>query len=270
MKGLFRLLNIMLKAMIGKKMNMTAGYDTHGRSAPLTRVLVEPNFVVSIKTKEAQGYKAAEIGTGNKKNVTKALAGHFKKAGLETLPVRTAEVDYDGDLEVGAEIKLDEVFRKGALVDVVGTSKGKGFAGGMKRYGFHGGPKTHGQSDRARAPGSIGSGTTPGRVFKGTKMAGHMGAERVTVQGLQIIDFEPENNILVLKGSVPGPTGATLLIKKSIKKPKAYHEPEVPAIPHIGGGEEEKPAVEADQPAVAAEKPELEAIEVSSNNGNQD
>lgn len=250
----------MLKAMLGKKLKMDRTFDSHGRALAVTRIAVEPNFVVSLKEKEKQGYRAAEIGMGTKKKTTKQMAGHFKKAGLKVNLAKTKEVAYEGDLELGSEIKLDDVFRKGILIDVVGVSKGKGFAGGVKRHGFHGGPKTHGQSDRHRAPGSIGSGTTPGRVFKGTKMAGHMGAEQVTVQGLQIVEIDKENNLLIVKGSVPGATGATILIKKSSKKPKAYHEPEIPAIPNLGAKEEAKEET-SDASSDAENAPETAKVE---------
>jgi large subunit ribosomal protein L3 len=230
----------MLKALLGRKMKMESSYDSHGRAIPVTKILVEPNVIVSLKSKEKEGYKAAEVGAGQRKKVGKALAGHFQKAGLEKVSLATKEIDFDGEVKEGQAVKVGDVFRKGSLVDVVGISKGKGFAGGMKRHGFHGGPKTHGQSDRHRAPGSIGSGTTPGRVFKGTKMAGHMGSDQVTVQGLQIVQVDEEQNLLIVKGSVPGSAGTSLLIKKSIKKPKAYHEPEIPAQPNLGGKEEEE------------------------------
>lgn len=258
----------MLKAMLGKKLNMDRTFDSHGRALAVTKIFVEPNFVVSLKSKESQGYKAAEIGFGEKRKITKQMVGHFKKAGLKKNLSKTREVAFDGELSPGMEIRIEDVFRKGVLVDVVGISKGKGFAGGVKRHGFRGGPKTHGQSDRHRAPGSIGSGTTPGRVFKGTRMAGHMGAERVTVQGLQVVDIDKENNLIVIKGSVPGPAGSTILLRKSSKKPKAYHEPEIPEAPNIGGGKDEEEATEADNSENQVEKKIEEAIEVK--DGNQE
>jgi len=217
---------------------MESTYDSHGRAIPVTKISVEPNVVVGLRSTEKEGYKAAQVGVGERKKATKAMIGHFKKAGLEQVARLSREMDFDGDLKAGQTVKVGDVFRKGGLVDIVGVSKGKGFAGGVKRHGFSGGPRTHGQSDRERAPGSIGSGTTPGRVYKGTKMAGHMGAERVTVQGLQIVQVDDEQNLLVVKGSVPGPTGTSVLIKKSIKKAKAYHEPAIPAQPQVGGKEE--------------------------------
>ena len=158
---------------------MSQIYDTHGRATPVTEILVEPNVVVALKEKETDGYKAAQIGYGSKKSVTKAIAGHLKKAGVKTNPRLIQEVEFEGEMKTGQEVRVEEVLHKGSMVDVVGKSKGKGFAGVIKRYGFHGGPKTHGQSDRHRAPGSIGAGTTPGRVLKGQKMPGQIGRAHV-------------------------------------------------------------------------------------------
>nr|QBM02223.1 hypothetical protein [uncultured archaeon] len=230
----------MLKALIGRKLNMSQVWDSHGRVTPVTKLSVEPNTVVILKDKDTDGYKAAQVGVGNQKKPTKPLKGHFDKAKLKIAPSLVREVDFEGDIKAGQEITVDEVFHKGSLVDVVGTSKGKGFAGVIKRYGFHGGPKTHGQSDRHRAAGSIGSGTTPGRVQKGLKMAGRLGSQQVSVLGLEVMEVNKDENTLLVKGSVPGSIGESLIIKKSTKKKAAYHEPEIPAVPQIGGGGEEK------------------------------
>lgn len=247
----------MLKALIGKKLNMSQMFDSHGRITPVTKIKFETNFVVSLKDKEADGYKAVQIGVGNSKKVTKPLQGHFEKAKLAVSPKILKEVNFDGDLKLGQEVKMEEVFHKGALVDVVGKSKGKGFAGVIKRWGFHGGPKTHGQSDRHRAPGSIGSGTTPGRVQKGLKMAGHMGDAQVSIFGLEVMQVDKDENILIVKGSIPGPTGATILVKKSKKKRADYHEPEIPATPTVAGGAEEDKQEENNE--VATENNIIEA-----------
>jgi len=230
----------MVKGLIAKKLNMRQVFDSHGRAVPVTRVLVEPNYIIQIKTEDADGYKAVQLGSGEAKRVSKPLAQHIKKAGLTNLPRVFKEFRFDGDVKLGQEIKVDEVFHKGVLVDAIGISKGKGFAGVVKRYGFAGGPRTHGQSDRERAPGSIGATTTPGRVYKGTKMAGHMGADRVKMMGLEIVDIDEEKKVLSIKGSVPGPTGSLIILEKSAKKKKKYHEPEIPQVPHLGGSEEEK------------------------------
>src|SRR3990170_1987069 len=204
----------MLKALIGRKLNMSQVWDSHGRVTPVTKLSVEPNTVVILKDKDTDGYKAAQVGVGNQKKPTKPLKGHFDKAKLKIAPSLVREVDFEGDIKAGQEITVDEVFHIGSLVDVVGTSKGKGFAGVIKRYGFHGGPKTHGQSDRHRAAGSIGSGTTPGRVMKGMKMAGHMGDEQTTIRNLEIVRIDAERNLIAIRGAIPGPKGGLIMIKK--------------------------------------------------------
>lgn len=231
----------MVKGLIGKKVEMTQVFDRHGRVVPVTKIKVTPNFIIQIKQAEKDEYKAVQIGAGVAKKPTRPLASRAKKAGLEVVPKIFREVEFDGDIEIGQKISLGEVFRKGSLVDVRGISKGKGFAGVVKRWGFAGGPRTHGQSDRERAAGSIGATTTPGRVYKGTKMAGHMGNRRVTNQGLEVMEIREEENELWVKGSVPGARNSLLLIQKSKKKKKAYHEPEVPAIPVVAGAKEEAP-----------------------------
>ncbi len=245
----------MLKGLIGQKLNMTQMFDKHGRVVPATRIKVMPNRVFQVKTYETDGYKAVQIGIGEKKKAGKSALGHSKKANVSVAPRILKEVAADGEVKAGIEIKVDEVFRKGSLVDIVGTSKGKGFAGGVKRWGFSGGPKTHGQSDRHRAPGSIGAGTTPGRVYKGLKMAGHLGSDRVTVQSLEIMDLDKETGEILVGGSIPGAIGSFVLIEKSGKKKKTYHEPEIPQIPVIGGKE-----VDSGQ-AEEGEKPEAEKSE---------
>lgn len=250
----------MLKALIGQKLNMSLVFDSHGRAIPVTGVLVEPNIIVSLKEKDNDGYKAAQIGYGKSKKPTKAFSGHLKKNGVKSIPALLKEVDFEGDVKPGQEIKVDEVFRKGSVIDVIGRSKGKGFAGVVKRWGFHGGPKTHGQSDRHRAPGSIGSGTTPGRVQKGLKMAGHMGNDQVTVFGLEVMELDKETGKILLKGSIPGPTGSLILLKKSKKKREVYHEPEIPTQPAISG-EEEKVEVEENDAKVEEFKTEKKPVQ---------
>lgn len=238
-KGFF-FIEEMIKAMLGRKMNMSSVYDSHGRATPVTKVLIESSIVVQIKDKETDGYKSAQVGFGVLKKPNKPLLGKVEKSKLRFAPKVLREVDFEGDLKVGQQIKIEEVFRKGSLVDVIGKSKGRGFAGVIKRHGFAGGPKTHGQSDRHRAPGSIGATTTPGRVFKGLRMAGHMGNSQVTVFGLEIMDLDKEEGTILVKGSVPGPTGGLLLINKSKKKKEAYHEPEIPQLPNLGGDKKEE------------------------------
>jgi len=230
-------------------------FDHHNRVVPVTKIRVAPTYVVAVKSPEKDGYKAVQIGAGAAKKAKRPQVGVAKKTGLKTVPKVTREVEFDGDLKVGEEIKLEQVFRKGQLVDVSGISKGKGFAGVVKRWGFAGGPRTHGQSDRERAPGSIGATTTPGRVYKGLKMAGHMGNKQVTNQGLEIMEVDKEASELLVRGSVPGARGSLILIQKSKKKKKAYHEPEIPEIPVVGGAKEEEPSEETK--TQATEAPEL-------------
>lgn len=245
---------------------MSQIYDTHGRATPVTEILVEPNVVVALKEKETDGYKAAQIGYGARKHTTKAIAGHLKKAGVKTNPRSIQEVEFEGEMKAGQEVRVEDVLHKGSMVDVVGKSKGKGFAGVIKRWGFHGGPKTHGQSDRHRAPGSIGSGTTPGRVQKGLKMAGHLGNAQVTIIGLEVMNVDKETGKILVRGSIPGPTGSVIILKKSKKKKEVYHEPEIPAQPALGGGEEAEKTegeIEAKTENVKTEEKPAEATEAA-------
>jgi large subunit ribosomal protein L3 len=214
----------MINALLGIKRNMTSTYDSRGRRVGATLVEVSPNFVTQIKTSEKDGYNGIQLGFGTKKSVKKPQIGHGKKAGIET-PIRWfREIRTDETNEPGTEINLGQVFSIGDEVKVTGTSKGKGFQGGVRRHGFHGGPKTHGQSDRHRAPGSIGSGTTPGRVLKGKRMAGHMGNVQVTTHGLEIMGIDKEKNLISIKGAVPGPMGSLVTITK-LGRIKGYTPP---------------------------------------------
>lgn len=243
-KRLFFLLETcMLKALLGKKLNMDLVYDSHGRATPVTEIKVEPNVITLIREKDKDGYRAVQVGIGKRKKANKPEQGWSENAKLKATPSFLKEVNFEGEIALGQEIKIEDVFHKGGMVDVIGTSKGKGFAGVVKRYNFSGGPKTHGQSDRHRAPGSIGSGTTPGRVMKGLKMAGHMGNAQVSILGLEIMGLDKEKESLLVKGSIPGAVGGLVLISKSNKKKEVYHEPEIPAVPNLGGaGEEETKA----------------------------
>lgn len=205
---------------------MTSTYDSRGRRVGATVVEIASNFVTQVKTSEGKdGYNAVQLGFGTKKSVKKPQLGIGKKIGVE-MPIRYfREVKEEAaDLQPGTEIKLDQVFSLGNAVKVTGTSKGKGFAGVVKRHGFHGGPKTHGQSDRHRAPGSIGSGTTPGRVYKGKKMAGHMGSDTVSARNLEVVGMDKVNNLLIIKGAVPGATGGLVTITK-LGRVKGYTPP---------------------------------------------
>lgn len=209
-----------VQSIIGKKIDQTQGFLEDGRRVPLTVVAVSGNVISQIKTAEKEGYNALQIGFGDKKRPNKPEAGLTKKAGLTTNPrfFREVRVDDLADVTVASSINVVEVFEAGDLVDVTGTSKGKGFAGVVKKWHFAGGPKTHGQSDRHRARGSSGSGTTPGRVFKGKKMAGRMGDVQTTVKNLEILEVT-EDQILV-RGLIPGSKGAIIAISKVGKNKK--------------------------------------------------
>lgn len=206
----------MIQGMVGRKLGMTQIFDEKGVAVPVTVVECGPNVVTQIRTVEKDGYEAVQLGFGISKRLNRPEQGHRKASGYMSDTLREVTASTLDGIEVGQVFKAD-TFAGGELVDVIGTSKGRGFQGGMKRHGFHGGPKTHGQSDRWRAPGSIGSSATPGRVMKGIKMAGHMGHERVTVQNLEVVRVDLERNLLLVKGSVPGPNKGLVIVRKAIK-----------------------------------------------------
>ncbi len=208
----------MSKGIIGKKLGMTQVFAEDGAAVGVTAIEVEPSIVVQVKTKQKDGYDAVQIGYGRvkQKNVTKPLQGHFNKANKGFFRVLKEFPADAGPYEVGQEITSD-IFQAGSYVDVVGTSKGKGFQGVVKRHGFGGGRATHGSMFH-RAPGSIGASADPARVFKGTKMGGHMGDVRKTVQNLQIWQVRPDRNLLLLKGSIPGCKNGYVIIKQARKK----------------------------------------------------
>lgn len=203
-----------LTGLIGRKVDQTQRFLQDGTRVPVTLVEIEPNVVVQIKSIEKDGYQAIQLGFGTNKNATKPLVGHIKKAGREKASRFFKEVRIDdvSGVESGSEIKTEDVFKPGDVVDVTGRSKGKGYAGVVKRHHFKGGPRTHGQSDRERAPGSIGQTTTPGRVYKGKRMSGRMGDERSTIKNLVVLDVE--GNTLVVKGLIPGVRGGTVVVRK--------------------------------------------------------
>lgn len=220
----------MINTLFGIKKQMTATYDSRGRRVGATVVEIAPNLVAQVKKAEGKdGYNAIQIGVGFKKSIKKPQLGVLKKVGSDQKVRWFREVKLDSSplLGVGKTIFVAEMFFPGDMVKVTGISKGKGFAGGVKRHKFAGGPRTHGQSDRHRAPGSIGAGTTPGRVLKGKKMAGHMGVETVTVSGLEVIEVDSKNNLLILKGGIPGASGSLVKITKT-GKIKGYTPPPEP------------------------------------------
>jgi large subunit ribosomal protein L3 len=210
-----------MKGILGRKLGMSQVFDEKGEVIPVTVILAGPCYVTQKKTVERDGYSAVQIGFEEVKpgRLNKPLADRLDKVGVPPLrylrELKTRPGEHE-ELSLGQKFDVS-VFEVGSLVDVIGTSKGRGFAGVVKRHGFGGGPKTHGQSDRWRAPGAISAGSTPGRVFKGVRMAGRMGNKRVTSQNLEIVLVDPERNMLAVKGTVPGARNGLLLIRESRK-----------------------------------------------------
>jgi len=207
-----------MTGLLGKKIGMTSIFDEAGHVIPCTVIEAGPCYVTQIKTRDRDGYEAVQLGFEMKRDrlANKPEKGHFAKANVK--PVRIVR-EFRGngvsDVQPGQEIKVDTVFVKGDVVSVIGTSKGRGFQGVVKRHHFGGGFRTHGQSDRERAPGSIGSSSHPSRVFKGMRMAGRMGGEQVTVRNLKVVGIIPDSNILLVKGSVPGAINGYVEIRKN-------------------------------------------------------
>ena len=220
-----------MNQILGQKTKQGQKFLENGNRIPVTYINVAGNTVVSVKTKESDNYNAVQMGMGSRRKASKTRLGHAKKAALNAAPIflreaRISDEDSSSLPNLGDQIKATEVLTPGDMVDVIGTSKGKGFAGGVKRYGFHGGPKTHGQSDRHRAPGSIGQGTTPGRVYRGKRMAGRMGHEQVTIRNLKVMDVSDDE--ILIAGLVPGVLGSYIIIKKTGEDKKfvpLYKEP---------------------------------------------
>ena len=208
-----------MKGILGTKLGMTQVFDENNRVVPVTVVKAEPNVVTQVRTEEKDGYTAIQLATGaiDPRKVNKPVAGHFAKAGVtprrHLVELRTVDAS---EYEVGQEITA-EVFEAGAVVDITGTSKGKGTAGVMKRHNFRGLGSSHGTQRKHRSPGSIGGCATPGRVFKGLRMAGRMGHVRVTTQNLKVHKIDVENGLLLIKGAVPGPKGGLVFVKTAAK-----------------------------------------------------
>lgn len=204
-----------MKGIIGKKVGMTQVFDERGNAIPVTVIQAGPCYVTQIRMADKDGYSAVQLGFGETKpqRLTQGQLGHLRRNNLPALRyLREFRVQGEVDLAEGSEVKVD-VFAQGERVDVIGTSKGRGFAGTIKRHNFNRQPKTHGQSDRERAPGSVGGTTTPGRTFKGQKMAGRMGNDRVTAQNLEVVVIDAERNLLAVRGSVPGANGGIVVVK---------------------------------------------------------
>lgn len=207
-----------LQGMLGKIIGGTQYFHEDGSSDQVTAIQAGPCTVTEIKTVGRDGYVGVQLGFEPTKKANAPKKGHLAKSGGQAFRyLREIGCDDESEITIGDQIDVG-MFEVGDKVDVTGTSKGKGFQGGVKRYNFRGGPKTHGQSDRHRAPGSIGAGTTPGRVIKGMRMAGRMGGERVTVKNLEVVVSDPDRNLIFVKGSVPGSRESLLLIKKSNRK----------------------------------------------------
>jgi large subunit ribosomal protein L3 len=203
--------------LIGRKVGVTQVFQADGTMVAVSVLAIEPNTVTRLRTGDRDGYVAVQLGTHDAKKLTKPEAGQLKDlptSAQRLATIREFRVDSVDTFELGQTLALGDVFAEGDLVDVTGVSKGKGFAGQIKRHNFHRGPTTHG-SDHHREPGSIGPGTTPGRVYKGLKMAGHMGDQRTTVKKLRVVRADTDRNLLLVKGSLPGPRGSLILVKKA-------------------------------------------------------
>ncbi|MEQ9089730.1 MAG: 50S ribosomal protein L3 [Balneola sp.] len=212
-----------MSGLVGKKIGMTSVFDGQGRSIPVTVVEVPASVITQIKTEETDGYNAVQLSSFDRKakNVSKSVKGHFDKAGSETKAVVKEFRDFLPEgLDVGDELKAEDVFQVGDVIDVAGTSKGRGFAGVIKRHNFSGvGDETHGQHNRLRAPGSIGGASDPARVFKGMKMGGQYGNSRVKVKNLSVAKIISESDLVLITGSIPGPNGGYVEL---LSKPSAY------------------------------------------------
>ncbi len=206
----------MIQGILGRKLGMTQVFEENGRAEPVTAIQAGPCAVTQVKSKDKEGYEAVQLGFGESKRLTKAEKGHLKELpAFEHL--REFRVETAADVKVGDKVDVS-LFQAGDVVSVSGISKAKGFAGVVKRHHFKGGPKTHGQTDRNRHPGAIGSTTTPGHLWKGLRMAGHMGGEQTKVRRLKVVRTDPERNLLLVRGAVPGYKNGLLLIEKAEKR----------------------------------------------------
>ncbi len=210
----------MFKGLIGKKIGMTQIFDENGAAVPVTLIEAGPCYVTQVRTPDKEGYASVQLGFDEvkPKRISGGEMGHLKRNDVPPLRFLREFRIKDPQVKEGDMVQVGEMFSLGDHVDVVGTSKGRGFQGGVRRYHFRGGPKTHGQSDRERAPGSRGSGTTPGRVFKGARGPGHMGNDRVTSQNLKVALVDPERNLIGVRGTVPGARGGLVLLKEARKQ----------------------------------------------------
>ena len=210
-----------IHGLLGRKLGMTTVFNERGEAIPVTVIEAGPNHVLNVRTKDRDGYEAVQLGFGNKspKRITKPVLGQMKGAGVAVRYIREMATDNIDEHNVGDTVDVD-LFNADDLVDVTGWSKGRGFAGVVKRYGFRGGPRTHGQSDRERAPGSLGAGTSPGKVWKGKRMPGRMGNDRKTVQRLRVVRVDGDRHLLLIKGSVPGAKNGLVYVRRTVKPKK--------------------------------------------------
>jgi len=226
----------MIDGLIGKKIGMTHLFGAESRVVPVTVLEVGPCVVTQLRTHAKDGYEAVQIGYGRAKQLSNPARGHLRASGAEVKHLREFGATDLAEFHVGQTLSASQ-FQEGDLVDIGSTTKGRGFQGVMKRHGFHGGKKTHGQSDRARAPGSIGAGTYPGRVTKGKRMPGHMGNRHVTQRKLRVEQVDPERNLIMVLGSVPGPRNVLVTVRyakgEQVAERLAPPEPEVPEMPEV-------------------------------------
>lgn len=210
-----------IHGLLGRKLGMTTVFNERGEAIPVTVIEAGPNHVLNVRTKDRDGYEAVQLGFSNKnpKRITKPVLGQMKGAGVAVRYIREMSTDNIDEHNVGDTVDVD-LFNADDLVDVTGWSKGRGFAGVVKRYGFRGGPRTHGQSDRERAPGSLGAGTSPGKVWKGKRMPGRMGNDRKTVQRLRVVRVDGDRHLLLIKGSVPGAKNGLVYVRRTVKPKK--------------------------------------------------
>jgi large subunit ribosomal protein L3 len=242
----------MVSGMIGRKVGMMRVYDGAGRARAVTVIELGPNRVTQVRTTERDGYEAVQLGfSGSRKRINRPERGHLRKGGIEETLTALQEFPTGGEaFERGQTITVDQ-FTPGEYVNVSGVSKGRGWAGGVKRWHFRGGPKTHGQSDRHRAPGSVGSGTTPGKVWKGQKMAGHMGDRTSTVMNVLVVLTDPVRNLLFVEGSVPGAAERVVTVTRGRRAALKNFAP--PVLPNAALDEDEavlEPVAEAEEPVV--------------------
>jgi len=212
---------VAIHGLLGRKLGMTTVFNERGEAVPVTVIEAGPNHVLNVRTKDRDGYEAVQVGFGdvNPKRLTKPVLGQMKGAGVSVRYIREMLADNIDDHKVGDTIDVD-LFNPNDLVDVTGWSKGRGFAGVVKRYNFRGGPRTHGQSDRERAPGSLGAGTSPGKVWKGKRMPGRMGNDRKTVQRLRVVRVDGDRHLLLIRGSVPGAKNGLVYVRRTVKPKK--------------------------------------------------